>query len=149
MISLQQLYKLAARTSVASDMLYHYSWCKATNLSDSQRLVLTSMKFRLMAVLGVFERKGYGDTHPVPADTLSYVYFLGFWQEDRLASIRNTLKVINIALRGIWPVDRNQFQQAIRYLEDVSLYAWKNETLRIAHKSDQQNLLQMLDIFPK
>jgi len=102
-----------------------------------------------MAVLGVFERKGYGDTHPVPADTLSYVYFLGFWQEDRLASIRNTLKVINIALRGIWPVDRNQFQQAIRYLEDVSLYAWKNETLRIAHKSDQQNLLQMLDIFPK
>jgi len=101
-----------------------------------------------MAVLGVFGRKRY-DINPIPADTLSCVYFLGFWQEDRLALIQSTIRVIDIALSGTWPVDRNQFQQAMRYLEEVSLYAWRNETIRITNETDSQHLLPMLDLLSK
>ena len=148
MLSLQRSYKLAARAYMASCILARYSWCKVTDLSDSQRIILTSMKFRLMAVLGVFGRKRY-DINPIPADTLSCVYFLGFWQEDRLALIQSTIRVIDIALSGTWPVDRNQFQQAMRYLEEVSLYAWRNETIRITNETDSQHLLPMLDLLSK
>ena len=63
-----------------------------------------------------------------------------------LALIRATLKVIDIALKGTWPVDRSQFQQAVRYLEDLSLYAWENETIRVISKTDSQNLLPMIDL---
>jgi len=148
MISLQRLYKLAARAHMASYILARYSWCNVTKLSDSQRLVLTSMKFRLMAVLSVSERKGYGDTHPIPVDIQSYIYFLGFWQKDRLALIRVTIGVIDIALRGR-SFDRYQCQQATRYLDEVSLYAWKDEMIRITNKTDQRHLSRMLDLVLK
>jgi hypothetical protein len=99
-----------------------------------------------MAVLNVSAKKNYGITNPIPINTLSCEYFLGFWQEDRLALIQNTIRVIDTALRGTWPVDRSQFQQAIQYLEDLSLYTWKDETIRIANGTDSLDILPMLNL---
>lgn len=149
MLSLQRLYKLAARACITSDILYHYSWWKMTILSDSQRTILVSMKFRLMAILNVSAKKNYGITNPILVDTLSCVYFLGFWQEERLALIQNTIRVINTALSSTWPVDRNKFQQTIRYLEELSLYAWKDETIRITKGIDSQDLVSVLNLILK
>jgi len=102
-----------------------------------------------MAVLNVSAKKNYGITNPIPINTLSCVCFLGFWQEDRLVLIQTTIRVIDTALSGTWPVDRNKFQQVIRYLEELSLYAWKEETIRIANGADSQDLLPMLDLVSK
>jgi len=107
------------------------------------------MKFRLLAVLSVAARKNYSITNPIPIDTLSCVYFLGFWREDKLTLIRATIRAIDTALSGTWPVDRNKFQQAIRYLEELSLYTWKDETIRITNEIDPKHLLPMLDLSSK
>ena len=146
MLSLQRLYKLAARAYMASYILARYSWFKNTTLTDSQRVVLISMKFRLMATLRVAKKRKGRKAIFANTNTMTPVYFLGYWQKDRVGLIETTLGVINNALRGIRPKERDGFRQAIQYLEELSLYAWKNETIRIANETDPQNLLSMLDL---
>jgi len=102
-----------------------------------------------MAILGAVEKMNDKEAAFANTKTMTPVYFLGFWQEDRLTLIRTTLKVINITLSGTWPIDRSQFQQAIQYLEELSMYAWKNETVRVTKETDPQDLVEILDLNSK
>ena len=146
MLSLQRLYKLAVRAYMASCYLSLYSWFKNTALTDSQRVVLISMKFRLMATLRVAKKRKGRKAVFANTNTMTPVYFLGFWQKDRISLIETTLSAINNALSGIRPDERDGFRKAIQYLEELSLYVWKNETIRIANETDPKNLLPMLDL---
>jgi len=149
MLSLQRLYKLAVRAYMASYILDRYSWCKNTALTDSQRVILISMKFRLMAILGVVKKREGREFVFSNKNTMTHVYFLGFWQKEKTELIEISLGVINDALSISWPIDRNKFRQAVQYLEELSLYAWKDETVRVTNETDSQNLLLILDLVSK
>lgn len=146
MLSLQRLYKLAVRAYMASYILARYSWCKNTTLTESQKVILISMKFRLMATLRVAKKRKGRKAIFASKKTMTHVYFLGFWEKEKTESIEITLGVINDALRSSWPIDRSKFRQAIQYLEELGLYAWKDETVFVISKTDPQNLLPMLNL---
>lgn len=146
MISLQRLYKLAVRAYMASYILARYSWWKNTTLTESQKVILISMKFRLMATLRVAKKRKDRKAIFASKKTMTHVYFLGFWEKEKTESIEITLGVINDALRGSWPIDRSKFRQAVQYLEELGLYAWKDETVFVISKTDPQNLLSMLNL---
>ena len=146
MVSLRRLYKLAVRAYMTSCYLSRYSWFKNTTLTDSQRVVLISMKFRLMATLRVAKKRKGRKAVFANANTMTPVYFLGFWQKDRISLIETTLSAINNALSGIRPDERDGFRKAIQYLEELSLYVWKNETVSITNETDSQHLLSVLDL---
>ena len=149
MISLRRLYKLALRAYMASSYLSRYSWFKNTTLTDSQRVVLISMKFRLMATLRIAKKRKGRELLFANKNTMTPVYFLGFWQKDRVSLIETTLSAINNALSGIRPDERDGFRKAIQYLEELSLYVWKNETVRVTSEVDLQHLLSVLDLTSK
>lgn len=146
MISLQRLYKLALRAYMASYILARYSWLKNITLTDSQRVILMSMKFRLMATLRVAKKRKGRKTVFANTNTMTPVYFLGFWQKDRVGLIETTLSAINNALSGIRPDERDGFRKAIQYLEELSLYVWKVETIRLTSKANPKHLLSILNL---
>ncbi|MCX6737261.1 MAG: hypothetical protein NTX26_00755 [Candidatus Parcubacteria bacterium] len=134
---------------MTSCILTHYSWCKTTTLSNSQRVILTSMKCRLVAIWNVVEKKGHKKSIFANKNIMTSIYFLGFWQKSKFDLIKITVGAIDSALNGFWPINRNEFSRAVQYLEELGLYVWKVETAHRINEADSKHLLSMLNLVSK